>query len=225
MPRTPTKKVAGTPKRASPGRKKGRVASLKTTIAKGKSGKSNPALFVWGMAEEFCLEIYIYTVNENNDGFTFPYKQYATGVKTVKALEDANFVSFKNRKLPLSKDQIMVDEKGFWRTVMLRKPEGGVSTIDTRAEGLKVLKEFFMHPDTTAFPPKDIATSDQTNDEEPHALGNFLQDRDVMEVLKDTFDEHHLGELFFETFPALAALVWSDPPYPECALQLGFNNP
>ena len=227
-PTTPTSKKGASkksPSRKSPGRKKGFVpSSLKSTIAKKKAGKSEPTLFVWGMAVEFNIEFYAYVLNELNDGYTNPYKQYASGDKTVKILEDANFVSLKYQKRPDSHNEIMVDEKGYWRCIMIRKPKGGVSTAETRIEGLKILKEFFMSTETTAYPPKDIIMQDQTHPTQPHALGNFLQDNDVMEILKDTFDECHLFEDFFEMFTELAATIWSGPPYPECAVKLGFKN-
>ena len=223
-PGTPEKKKNPPAKRCSPGRKKGTGQSLKATLAKKKAGKSIPTLYVWAVAPELNLEIYTYTMNANNDGYTFPFKQYASGDKKVDMLEEANFVSLKFRKMPGSNNVIMLDEKGYWRCVMLRNPPTGSSTVETRTEGLKILKTFFMDPDSTAYPPKDIVMHDQSNVTEPHALGDFLQDHDVMEVLKETFEEDDLDDLFFNMYPELAQQIWNRP-YPECAYSLGFPKP
>ena len=217
---TPRKKPASPAKRNSHGRKKGEVQSLKSTIAKKKSAKSDPTLSVYAPAGEFEVEFYTYTVNDRNDGFTYPFKKYAAGDNEVPSLEEANFVSLKFRKIPGSINEIMKDEKGFWRSVMIRKP--GVSSPESRSEGLRVLKAFFMDSATTAFPPKDIATVDQTNILEPHALDTFLQDRDVEEIVTDAFNEEVLDDCFYDTFTELAKLMWSGPPYPDFARKLGF---
>jgi hypothetical protein len=63
----------------------------------------------------------------------------------------------------------MLDNAGFWRKVLVSHPPGGVSTAETRAEGLAVLKAAFMSNNFTNYPPGDIETIDATDIENPMA--------------------------------------------------------
>jgi hypothetical protein len=209
-------------KRNSPGRKKGGTTSLKSTLAKKNAKKAEPTLLCYGTAPEIGKELYCYTVNDNNDGYTNPFRKYASGATVVPSLENAGFVSIKFRKVPGSNNLIMHDDKGYWRSVMIRNPPDGVSTAETRATGLKVLKAFFMDPTTTTYPPKDIVMSDQTNPGELHPMDNFLQDHDIIEIVEDSFEKDDLNEEFYTNFPTLALSIFGGPYYPEFARNLGY---
>jgi hypothetical protein len=98
----------------------------------------------------------------------------------------------------------------------------GVSTPASREEGLKILKKCFLSPVFTKFPPEDIETNDDTDVDNPKALDMFLQDHDIVEILKENVDENDLDENFYGKFNECAKRAWSGTHYPTFARSIGF---
>lgn len=226
----PTKKSASLPKSPakSPARKKGPVKLVKEVIKNKNKPKAVPTVTCYTPHSILEKEIYTFTMAPADgtesvaDGFTHSYKRYWQGELEVDALTEANFGPFKFRRRPNSNNEIMLDPKEYWRCVFLRTPLEGVSTPETRAEGLQVLRTFLMSSDYSDYPPKQIDVLDTTDDEFPVALDCFLQDHDIVEIVKDTHEESELNENFYENYQDFARLIWSHRFYPQFARGLGF---
>ena len=223
-PGSPNKNNTITPSTAaSPGRKKGGVRLASDRRKKPTPGKTNPTLYCYATDPLFPLEIYLYTANGDNDGFTNNFRKYTKGEITCNTLEDANFTDIKYRRIPLSENLIMTDGKGFWRSVLIRTLTTGTSTEETRKEGLAVLKAFFLDKKFTDYPPVDINCLDASDPKDPQPLDHFLQDHDIVSIIEEHVDESHLNQDFYSKFEACAKKIWEGPNYPAYAFStLGF---
>ena len=119
----------------------------------------------------------------------------------------------------------MTDGKGFWRSVIIRTLTTGTSTEETRAEGLAVLKAFFLDRNFTNFLPAGIDCLDASDPSDPRPLDHFLQDRDIVSLIEEHVDESDLNAEFYDTFEACAKKMWTGSTYPSYALsKLGFPD-
>lgn len=199
----------------SPPRKAGREVPKKK--AKNKIGKNTPTISCYNFTTEFGFEAYTYTINDETDGFVTAFKKYMDGDKESAELDEANFTSFKVRRVPGDGNEILKSPDGFWRRVMVRHPPTGESNAETREEGLRVLKEFFMNPVHTAYPPDSIATVDCGTLKDHLPLDQFFQDNDIAEFLRAEFADSVLNTDFFNDYTAFAKKLWSGPNYPDSA--------
>lgn len=222
MAKSPTKPSGGKPlKAASPGRRKGKPVSLKEKLL--NSSKAVPTLEVYAMHHVTNLELYLFQVGKGRDGFLYGFKDYSEGKKICAPLEDANFTGLWNRRDIDSVNDIMKDDKGYFRKVIVRHPAEGSSTPETRAEGLRVLKEVLLTKVLSEYPPETIDTFDATREEDPHAMDLFLQDKDIIDVVKKQIDEEDLNTSFYVNFTDCAKKLWSGNNVPAFAReQLGF---
>ena len=222
-PTSPKKKRGPGSSAASPARKKGRVRLAGG--AKKTPGKTNPSLSCYATHPSFPLEIYLYTVNAENDGFMNTYKKYTKGEIRCDSLTAVNFTDVKFRRTPLSDNVMMFDGKGFWCSVIIRTLTSGNSTAETRAEGLAVLKDFFLDRNYTDYPPAGIDCLDASDPSNPRPLDHFLQDRDIVSFIEEHVDESDLNMDFYNNFEACAEKMWTAPNYPAYARStLGFPD-
>ena len=145
-------------KRKSPAKKhkKGPVQKL---------GKSNPTITCFVCHELFKFEAYIYSRSPGNDGYTYSYKQYCQNVQRYhnQHLLDAGFVRYYYRRVPQSNNVNMEnEERGYWHGIIVRYPPSGVTTEESRREGLAILRQYFMDPRNTNYPPSRIDMEDIT---------------------------------------------------------------
>jgi hypothetical protein len=216
----PNTTKASPAKAASPARRKGKQISLKDKLTK-KSANA-PTITAYGTHEIFGTDLYLFTNGPNDDGFLKLFGDYCKGTLACAALEKQNFTSLLNRRVPGSDNTIMLGKKGFWRKVIVRHPKDGLSTPENRAEGLAVLKKCFLTTAFSKFPPADIETFDATDEDNPKALDMFLQDHDIVEIIKEQLDEADLNREFYDKYTDCANLIWSGKDYPAFALSLGF---
>jgi hypothetical protein len=207
-------------KAASPARRKGKQVSLKEKLSK-QTANNATTLTAYGVHPILGTEIYLFTVGQN-DGFLKIFGDYTKGTMACSSLEKGNFTSLFNRRVPVSDNTIMLGQKGFWRKVIVRHPVDGISTPETRAEGLAILKKCFLTTDFTKFPPQDIETMDATDVDNPKALDMFLLDNDIVDIIKEQIDMDDLNDDFYTDYYDCAKLIWSGTNYPAFALSLGF---
>lgn len=113
-----------------------------------------------------------------------------------------------------TRDTILLDNNGFWRKVMVgRLPEGDKTTPETRARGLAVLKAAFQDGDFTLYPPPDIETVDDTDEENPRALNMFLKDNDIVNLINQTIQDSDLNSEFYNKYTDCANRLWSGSFY------------
>jgi hypothetical protein len=174
------------------------------------------------MDPAYGTEIYSYTNGPNDDGFLKMISDYMQGTMKCDDLDDTGFTSLANRRVPGSENTIMLSRKGFWRKVIVRHPIDGESTPETRQEGLKILKKCFLSPVFTKYPPADIETNDDTDIDNPKPLDMFLQDHDIIDILKEQVDEDDLDVTFYSKFTQCAKNAWSTTHYPAYARSIGF---
>jgi hypothetical protein len=219
MTKSPTKVIAAKAKPPSPAKRKGKQLSLKDKLSKRTA--VGPTLTMYAMHDITNTEVVLYTSGQA-DGFLATYKKYCDGLHRCDALESANFTGCFYRRLPNSADTIMKNPKGFWRMIIVRHPLDGVSTTETRAEGLAVLKKCFLSSEFSKFPPDDIETIDATDVDNPHALDLFFQDHDIVNIIKEQLDDAVLNDTFYATYTECATKLWSGTFYPSYARGLGF---
>jgi hypothetical protein len=214
---------------ASPNKKKGKRPTLNDASNRFITSR-NPSLLCYGFGEQFSLEAYLFVKDENNDSFTNGFTKYASKKEiVVPALESAGFVRICNRRIPHCKQDkdhsfLKNTDGGFPRKVMIRlipNKEDPISTPETRAEGLQVLKAFLMSDQNTAYPPDDILTYDCTNEADPDSLDTFFLDDEIIAIVKQDVEDHQQSTIYSD-FPDFARKIWSGNNYPEKAKQFGF---
>ena len=175
------------------------------------------------MHDALGTTLYLYTCGPQSDGFLKKnFSDYTQGLKESKLLDNTYFNSLMNRRVAGSDNTIMVNHKGFWRKVVVRHPKDGLSTPETRAEGLAILKKCFLSKEFTQFPPDDIETIDATDVNNPKAMDMFLQDHDIIDIMKEQICDDDLNEEFYGKYNDCAMKIWSGTNYPAYARSLGF---
>ena len=206
---------------ASPKKKSGKRTSLNVPTYR----KPVPILTAFAFHPDLSLEGYTYTRDDNNDAYTHEYKLVVTNKKTCEYLTNANFISFGDRRDPDSMNEALINERdNFRRCVLCRFIPEGVSTTSTRAEGLEILKRFFMDPAYAKFPPSDIITLDGTIENDPHPLDAFFLDDMIKIIITREFDDEELNSKFYSKYPKLAKKLWSGTFYSTFAMDLGFPS-
>ena len=180
-----------------------------------------PSLSCYGFADELPIEAYLFCKDDNTDAFFHGYKQFANGELDSAILEDCNFTSYKARRLPQSKNVVMM-QGTYWRYVIVRHVPAGISTPESREQGLSNLKDFLMSSANSKFPIPNIVTMDCTDESNPLSLDSFFVDNDIVDFIKTEFDDEDLNKDFYSKFPVLAHKLWSGPNYPDFARDIGF---
>jgi hypothetical protein len=198
--------------------------------AKAAKAPTTATLTAIGIDGILNTEIVLFTKGAHEDAFLNDYKKYTegtkqgepTGIEQCNLLEKANFTALKPRRDPATKNDVMRGPKNFWRKVIVRHTHGGVSTPETRAEGLAVLKQCFLSGEFTNFPPDTIDTIDATDEHHPQALDMFLLDMDIVQIVREHVDQADLNKNFYEKYTDFAKTMWSGTNYPDFARGLGF---
>ena len=206
----------------SPPRKGGKIPTRKDNV-KLFPGSQKPTLTCYGFHAELPIEAYLYCKDDSSDGYLNGYKKFADGKDDSDELAAANFTSYKSRRVPGSANAVMTNgTTTYWRVVLLRYVPDGVSTKETRAHGLAVLSAYLKTKKNSDWPPTDIITVDNTNEENPHSLDMFFMDNDIVEIVQREFAEEYLNQEFYSTYNSFALKLWSGTNYPEFARKLGF---
>ena len=187
-----------------------------------------PTITVYSFMEPLTFEAYIFEQSPGNDGYTASFKKVMKGDLECGYLTDKNFTKFVYRRdlHPHRSNEILCnarDEK-HWRCLMIRYPGLDGSTEESRQEGLAVAKRFFMDPEYSEYPPKNIETVDAMK-EDPEkfpALDEFFLDHDINAFLREDVESTELNEDFVENYPDFAAKCWSTMEPSKWARSLGF---
>jgi hypothetical protein len=210
----------------SPRKKIGKIPTRKDNVK--ANGPKDPVLKCYGFPFDLPIEAYLFCkdVFDTHDGFLNGFKQFVDGKCECDALTEANFTAYKGRRVPHSAtNEIMLNgTTKYWRVVMLRYVPERISTPETRAHGLQVLKTFLNSTQNTNFPVPNIITMDNTKEEDPDSLDTFFLDNDIEDIIREAFEEDDLNQDFYATYPILAEKLWSGPPYPEYARSLGYPS-
>ena len=208
-----------------PSPKKARNVPNMRKQLQSKKEKPAPTIRVYGFEDPLCVEAYQYTISDTKPGFIHKYRLWAKGDLEVEALTAANFNNTKaQRDKSKHNNEPLLDGEGYSRVWLVRYPPGGVSTEDTRKEGLAILKTFFMSKIATDYPPKSIQLVDETNDV-PNVLDMFFLDADIEEILKVSFDITELEEDFHDKYALAASMIYSEnEPSVYAKEHLGFPS-
>ncbi len=218
---------ASQPSKKSPGRKKkspGKVKTSAPTKIKGKA--SPPTIRVLVPDPIFKFEMYFVEKNAGEDAFMMPYTRFVREEIEDQGLKDANFGPIVFRRDPGTDDEPLEGQKGFWRQIIIRYPSEQESTPETREEGLRVLKAFFLRKDTQQFPPSDITTHDAADPENPPPLDRYFMNETIKNFMEEDINETSLNESFVQEWPEIAAKCWASSQVSQWAYSLGFpiNN-
>lgn len=217
--KSPSDSAKSPPK--SPRKKIGKIPTRKSNVK--TNGTKNPVLTCYGFGPELPIEAYLYSKDDTQDGYMNGFKLFVDGREDSDTLTEANFTAYMGRRVPQSANVVMHNgATTFWRIVMLRYVPDRVSTSETRAHGLQVLKTFLNSTLNTKYPVADIITIDGTHEEDPHSLDTFFMDNDIVDIIKEAFDEQELNKEFYANYQSLALKLWSGPNYPDYARSLGY---
>lgn len=206
---------------------------VKTSPPSFKNGRSrNQVLRVTALHPNFDVEIYWLEKREGNDGYLYGVDQVLNGSKVCTYLTDKGFYDLVPRRIQRDiKDEILVNTegkgKGTWRKLILRYcPDNGGTTAESRAEGLQVLKRFFMDENFSDYPPKEIETKDVTPvpPAQPHSMDMFLRDREIKAIMNQDLDAAVLDHTFYEKYSDFALFCWSVATDNAFANSLGFPS-
>jgi hypothetical protein len=224
----PKTKVAAASKQrvvkpASP--KKSKQAPSMRKNLQNKKQKPVPLIRVLGFQDPLSIELYEYTLTENKPGFINNFRKWSRGELENDSLTETNFIGLKmQRDFALTGNEYLKYDDGYARYWMIRYPPQNVSTPETRSEGLRVLKSFFMSTQATNYPPGIIEISDMTTDI-PAVLEKYFLDDDIEEILKASFDLEELEESFYERYTELAQTIYLEKEPSEYAQAiLGFPS-
>jgi hypothetical protein len=193
---------AGSPKKAS------KPPSMRDNL-KARKEKSVPTISVQGFhVVPLAAEAYKYTITNLKNGYVNEFRKYAKGEITSDELTNANFVGLKTKQYRGTGNEPLLDPDGYLRVWILQYPLEGESTAETRQEGLRVLKDFFMSKKATNYPPNSIAVVDHTTDDVP-VLEDYFMDNDIEEIVKLSCDADEINMQFYENYPEFASKIYS----------------
>ena len=158
------------------------------------SQKKEATIRVVGFEDPIALEVYDYTLSESKAGFIHNYRKWSKGEIQFEDLTEANFTGLKIRR----------NNERWW---MIRYPKENESTPETRKEGLRVIKNFFMSKKGTDFPPNDIKLVDDTDGDVPAVLENFFMDDDIEEILQTSFEFSEMNDDFYGKYTTFAKKI------------------
>ena len=190
-----------------------------------KNKKATPTITVYAFDPAFKLEMYLYTKNDHNDGFLNELKQLLEPNDEVECdyMDAMNFCYILPRRVPQSANQIAINESSeYWRQVIVRYTGGEESTAESRQEGARTLKRFFMDRAYHRYVPNDVYIVDGTNEDNPHALDEFFMDDDIKRIMETDLEESALNSEFYETYTEFARKIYSGDYASAYAHSLGF---
>ena len=175
---------------------------------KKKKEKPVPTIRVLGFQDPLYVEIYEYTLSANKPGFINNFRKWSRGELVNDALSEANFIGLKmQRDFSVDGNATLFYDDGYAHFWIIRYPPENESTADTRKEGLRVLKSFFMSSQATDYPPGSIEVFDFTTDVSA-VLEKYFLDDDIDKIVKASFDMEDLNDTFYERFTALAETIY-----------------
>jgi hypothetical protein len=146
--------------------------------------KKEATIHVVGFEDPIALEVYDYTLTESKAGFIYNYQKWSKGEIQFENFTEANFIGLKiRRNNEINGNKIFLGSDGYSRWWMIWYPPENESTPDTRKEGLRVIKIFFITKKGTDFPPRDFKLVDETDGDVPAVLELFFMDDDIEEIL------------------------------------------
>ena len=180
------------------------------------SQKKEATIRVVGFEDPIALEVYDYTLSESKAGFIHNYRKWSKGEIQFEDLTEANFTGLKiRRNNEINGKETLSGADGYSRWWMIRYPQENESTPDTRKEGLRVIKNFFMSKKGTNFPPNDIKLVDDTDGDVPAVLEFFFMDDDIEEILQTSFEFSEMNDDFYGKYTTFAKKIYSkqDPSH------------
>jgi len=202
-------------------KKKKQAPNMRKTL-KDKKENTGHTIRVLGFHDPLYIEVYQYTKPGAKPGFINNFRLWSRGEIENDSLTDANFIGVKNmRDQTLEGNENLLDDGGYARQWI---PPDNVSTVETRTEGLRVLKAFLMSKEGSDYPATTIDTVDTATDV-PEVLEKSFLDDDIQEIIKATFDFEELNDSFYEKFTSLAKTIYMEKePSDYAKTILGFPS-
>ncbi len=134
-------------------KKKKQAPNMRENLKKKKQ-KPIPTLSVLGFEDPLSVEMYEYTLNKNKPGFINNFRKWSRGELENDSLTEANFIGLKMQRDYVSDaNEALYYDDGYARFWMIRYPPSNASTVETRQEGLRVLKTFLCEHKELSIPP------------------------------------------------------------------------
>ena len=194
----------------------------KKTLPSAAATKTNTTIICLGYAKELGCEIYLMT-RGSGDAYYQGVVKYMKGEfpgQSHELFDECDFFKVCTRRMPRSSNETMTNG-GYRRVVLIRFPEGG-STTETRQQGMEALKSFLMDSRFSQYPPREIETSDQTDESKPPSLDDYFTDEDIKLLMEQLFNEELLTSDFADVFPTFAKHCWAGKNVSDWARSIGF---
>ena len=180
-------------------------------------------LTCWGFPT-LPFEMYSLSKSENSDGFMDQFRKKIDQTADFPYLSDAGFNGYLPRRQSLESDiPWFEDGKPYWRTMMLRIVPEGMTTAETRAEGLQILQNFFRSKTLTDKPiHQEIDLEDATNENDLLSVDYFVENKNIVDLMRVLIEPESLNRTFYKSMPFEAKLFFAGTPPIECIRSFGY---
>ena len=223
MPPKPPRAKKGPP---SPGKKK------TFQLPKGGERGFEKRIRVYRFCPPLEMEVYISEKNSSTDAYLKGLSDYINPVTKNEfkheTIDNCNFTEILNRRISCGRDENMFGtgkDATYPRKIIVRYPEEGFSTEETRQKGLNALKTFFEDSRFHKFPHQNIILEDMNNDKVSYyALDEFFKDKNIENIMNVHFESDELNKNFFKKYSKFANYVYKGKEYGNYAMSLGFRT-
>jgi len=174
-----------------------------------------PKISVVAFTDNDSFEAHMMEKGNGDEMYVYELKRYVRDQldQPARDLDKLNFVKTCDRRIPNTKNATMKQGDGTScsRSAFVRHPtdlENGHSTKESRQEGLRGLKDFFMDPKFHRYPPKDIVLVDLTDETNPASLDEYFCDDAIKELMEEDLDSADLNPQFATKWPEFARTRW-----------------
>jgi len=152
-------------------------------------------------------------------------------------LDHGGFTRMYCRRVPNSQNRAMHQTRGhhpYWRKILGRNisivydGNPGNSSIETRRDGLEILRDFYADINWNPNQPDDGWITEDITGETPYMmlpLCRSLMDSDIDEILHMQYNNEVLNIDFFSMYTDFALMLWNTIFYsiPQVAIDLGYG--
>jgi hypothetical protein len=191
------------------------------------STTGNQKISVGAGPQPFCFEWATFTSSaDDKDGFVHGIRLQVNGhaPSVHERMATLNLTKVDIRREPHSANVPMKNPDDYYRYIIVRYPNEGESTAETRAYFLEVLEDFLKDPKYSKYPPKDIDKVDLVKDDNFIPLDMYFMDETIKDLMVEDIPAEDLTPEFAMKYPDFAKLCWKGPHISDWGKSLGIGE-